>query len=225
MSNTSRYALYAIVDNFCPELRGKDKNVLEINLINARMRMTVNPTRFIEREEKTQKSLPIKFLFFLGYSILVCVLIEFAVRIKFRAWPFERRVELPSWCTEKDRNLRWRFSPKDGRNSLGLRSAEIGPKEKFRILFLGDSVLWGIGYHTKVIEDNLNVEVINAGVPGYTTYQELEFLKAYGLDMNPDLVIIGFALNDVYYPYLSERTSDKLHISAVSIQNNVSWSV
>src|SRR5215831_13184093 len=29
-------------------------------------------------------------------------------------------------------------------------------------------------------------EVINAGIPGYTTYQELEFLKIYGLYMEPD---------------------------------------
>jgi hypothetical protein len=32
-----------------------------------------------------------------------------------------------------------------------------------------------------------SIEVINAGIPGYTTYQELEFLKVYGLDMKPDL--------------------------------------
>jgi hypothetical protein len=39
--------------------------------------------------------------------------------------------------------------------------------------------------------------VINAGMPGYTTYQELEFLKLYGLEMEPDLVVLGFVFNDV----------------------------
>ena len=39
-------------------------------------------------------------------------------------------------------------------------------------------------------------------MPGYSTYQELEFLKIYGLDMRPDLVILGFVFNDLYYPYL-----------------------
>ncbi len=45
-------------------------------------------------------------------------------------------------------------------------------------------------------------EIVNAGIPGYTTYQELEFLKIYGLEMNPDMVILGFVFNDVYYKYL-----------------------
>jgi len=55
-------------------------------------------------------------------------------------------------------------------------------------------------------EDNLNrkfarnglINVINAGIPGYTTYQELEFLKIHGLAMKPDIVVLGFVFNDVY---------------------------
>jgi hypothetical protein len=47
-------------------------------------------------------------------------------------------------------------------------------------------------------------------VPGYTTYQELEFLKIYGLDMKPDLVILGFVFNDLFYPYLHRPTKHGL---------------
>jgi len=85
-----------------------------------------------------------------------------------------------------------------------LLNREVGPKEpgSYRILFLGDSLI-AMGdtssgeLFTQVLERGLDarsadppnsVEVINAGVPGYTTYQELEFLKIHGLDMRPDMV-------------------------------------
>jgi lysophospholipase L1-like esterase len=148
---------------------------------------------------------------------------EIAIRWKFSAWPFEQPDVVLPWLTEKDKTLRWRFSANDGRNSLGLRNEEVGPKApgSVRILFLGDSLVW-MGetssgpLYTEVIEDRLNdavegdcsIDVINAGVLAYTTYQELQFLKIYGLDMEPDVVILGFVLNDVYYKYLQRPLGD-----------------
>ena len=41
-------------------------------------------------------------------------------------------------------------------------------------------------------------EWINTGVPGYTNYQELVYLKKYGLPLQPDLVGVVFCLNDVH---------------------------
>ncbi|MDQ3802700.1 MAG: SGNH/GDSL hydrolase family protein [Acidobacteriota bacterium] len=150
---------------------------------------------------------------------------EAFVRFGAKAWPFEQDLKRFPYLTEKDRNLRWRFSPEEGRNSLGLRNAEVTPKQSSqrRILFLGDSLVWsghtslGGMLYTRVIEKNLNdalgakgrpIQVINAGVPGYTTYQELEFLKVYGLDMQPDVVVLVFALNDVFYKYLHKPAED-----------------
>lgn len=151
-------------------------------------------------------------IFLLGF--LVC---EFALRYYFRAAPFEEPIVIPSHLTDRDQQLRWRYFATDGRNSLGLPNREIGPKKPgvFRILFLGDSLTaWGEtssgALWTEVIEDRLNArwgnsqrsfEVINAGVPGYTTYQELEFLKIYGMDMQPDLVVLDFVFNDLYNKY------------------------
>ncbi len=66
---------------------------------------------------------------------------------------------------------------------------------------LGKLALFGIGK---------KIEVINAGIPGYTTYQEMEFLKAYGLDMEPDMVILGFVFNDLFYKYLHKPTEKEL---------------
>ena len=133
---------------------------------------------------------------------------------------------VPPYLTPKDATLGWRFSGKDGRNSLGLRNREVGAKnpQDFRILFLEDSLIWSGDtskgkLYTEVIESSLSqalrrpatrVEVINAGISGYTTYQELEFLKLYGLDMQPDLVVLGFVFNDLYYPYLHKPTAGRM---------------
>ena len=163
----------------------------------------------------------------IGFSICFMLLLgELLIRYFIPAWPFEPAPYVPDYLTARDTPLRWRFSPSDGRNSLGLRNREVGPKkaESFRILFLGDSLIWygGTGsgeLYTELLERRLNArspngpssfEVINAGIPGYTTYQEFEFLKIYGLDMEPDLVILGFVFNDVYYKYYHRLTSENL---------------
>ena len=92
-------------------------------------------------------------------------------------------------------------------NSNGLRDAEYGAKKQndFRILELGDSFTWG-AYGTelnqtfaKILEkklneksNGLNYQVINAGVPGYGTDQELLYLKNDGYKFNPDIVMVNF---------------------------------
>jgi hypothetical protein len=42
----------------------------------------------------------------------------------------------------------------------------------------------------------LRYEVLNFGVEGYNTFQELEMLKNRGLKYNPDLIILNYVLND-----------------------------
>jgi len=151
---------------------------------------------------------------------------ELFFRHRFRAWPFEQPLKHLDHLTEKDTALRWRFSPEDGRNELGLKNRPITPKDPhtFRILLLGDSLIWtgetsGGALYSQVVESNLNAlarararrcEVINAGVPGYTTWQELEFLRQYGLSMQPDLVVLGFVYNDVFCPYLHRPVEGNL---------------
>ncbi len=155
-----------------------------------------------------------KFALLTVSLLLMSVFAEVVLRRRVRAWPFAPDPVVLPHLTEKDQTLKWRYSSNDGRNQLGLRNREIGPKAPgvFRILFLGDSLVFygetrsGTLY-TQALEENLNrvsqrpVEVVNAGVPGYTTYQELEFLKIYGLEMEPDLVILGFVFNDLHYRY------------------------
>ncbi len=96
-------------------------------------------------------------------------------------------------------------------NSKGLRGRELDYKKPHgihRILALGDSYTFGWmlplrDSYPSILEKILNqkssldYEVINAGVYGYNTEQEYEFLKREGIKYNPDLVIVGFTINDL----------------------------
>ena len=97
-------------------------------------------------------------------------------------------------------------------NSAGLRDDEI-PREKpdgeIRILALGDSFTFALGVRhediwAQQLERILNerqapqrFQVINAGVAGYNTRQELIYLLHEGYSWDPDLIIVGFYWNDL----------------------------
>lgn len=114
------------------------------------------------------------------------------------------------WATY-DSDIGYRLNPGFGdTNAHGLRDHAVTPKAgRFRLLMLGDSV----GYYGDDVDDTYvghvrrliqkahppgSVDVLNAGIRGYTNYQELLFLKKYGLALDPDLVGVGFVLNDLH---------------------------
>lgn len=80
-------------------------------------------------------------------------------------------------------------------NSVGLREKEIEDTDKFKILFLGDSMTFGEGVpygsrFSDLIEKEIkNVYTINAGVPGYGIHQMYLWLRCYGMNLKPNLVI------------------------------------
>lgn len=97
-------------------------------------------------------------------------------------------------------------------NERGLRGPLIPyPRDesKPRILYLGDSVTFGYmlpEYHESypfVIERLLEgefhrgFETVNAGVGGYSPWQHLIFLEQEGVKYEPDIIVLGFVLNDV----------------------------
>jgi len=96
-------------------------------------------------------------------------------------------------------------------NALGFRSTRADVLEKdpntFRILLLGDSVTFGHGAvhdYPSLLESELKKwrgdvdwQVWNLGVPGYNTSQELTYLREVGPLSAPDLVIVGFYINDI----------------------------
>ncbi len=88
------------------------------------------------------------------------------------------------------------------------------PPGQLRILLLGDSVTMGYGVtydetFAKHLEDLLertdskhaSHEAIDAGVHGYSTFQERIVLERT-LRFRPDLVVVGFCLNDVTEPFV-----------------------
>jgi len=101
-------------------------------------------------------------------------------------------------------------------SSQGLRDDEVTvpkPKGTFRILVLGDSVTYGVDVlKSQAFPDRLegflrdqfseSVEVINAGVSGYTAYNELQYYLTQGRKFEPDLVIVASCMNDVVNPRL-----------------------
>jgi len=91
-------------------------------------------------------------------------------------------------------------------NSLGYRDREIGPKRGPRILFLGDSITFGLWLNDeltfvrlveKLARENGKVwETVNAAVQGLGMDAELAVLNETGLSIEPDVVVLGYYLND-----------------------------
>ncbi len=92
-------------------------------------------------------------------------------------------------------------------NQRGLRDHDYTLERKAgrrRLLVLGDSFTWGFGVEqpeifTEVVESLFDdVDVINAGVSGYSPDQELTWLSEEGYRYQPDLVLLVLSGNDVW---------------------------
>lgn len=96
-------------------------------------------------------------------------------------------------------------------NSRGFRAAReyayAKPPGTVRVLCVGDSHTQGFECrqdqtYAAVIEDCLNrqgvpAEVLNAGVSGFSTAEELVFVENEGVRYAPDVVVVGFYANDL----------------------------
>jgi hypothetical protein len=113
-------------------------------------------------------------------------------------------------------------------NSAGFRSPEhdvAKPANKFRIVGIGDSVLFGLGIgddenFLAVTNERLNgtdpqqpFEAINTAVPGYNTVMEVETLEAKGLAYSPDLVVVAWCGNDLDLPNFIGNPDDYLSLT------------
>ncbi|MBI5245131.1 MAG: SGNH/GDSL hydrolase family protein [Elusimicrobia bacterium] len=98
-------------------------------------------------------------------------------------------------------------------NRWGFRGPEY-PMEKppgvFRILTLGDSVMYGDSAHENDVTQSLGrllegsrpkgfsarVHTVNTSVPSYSTCQELALLEGWADGFSPDIVLVGYVMND-----------------------------
>jgi len=154
-------------------------------------------------------------LLLLGFSLGLTILFgEIFLRI---AQP----QDLGIWRTTRDGQITLRpgldtrlpsFGHRIRTNALGFRDEPI-PKEKaagvFRIVVLGDSFMEALQvshedslpHRLGELLDDLSgrrVEVVNAGVSGWGTADQLVWLRRLGLALEPDLVLVAMTLhNDV----------------------------
>ena len=107
-------------------------------------------------------------------------------------------------------------------NSEGFRDVEIRkqkPSSVLRIICLGDSWTfgWNVGStqsYPQQLQDLLrrefpeaNFEVFNIGVAGYSSIQGLRLLKTRVLDLNPDVVVVGFAMNEPHMAGVDDKNA------------------
>jgi len=117
-------------------------------------------------------------------------------------------------------------------NSLGLRDVELGTSGKPRILFVGDSFVWGNDVEaderfTDLLRQRISShDVVNAGVSGYGTDQEYLWLQRLWDRIQPQVVVLMFTvINDrwdnisnvrydgYYKPYFATAPDDSLRLS------------
>ncbi|MFH1619013.1 MAG: GDSL-type esterase/lipase family protein, partial [bacterium] len=146
---------------------------------------------------------------------------------------------------EPDHNLFWKMRPRLNvsfhgvrilTNKLGFREKEIPLVKKsgtLRILCLGASPTFGWGVsetdrYSNVLHKMLresaftgeNLEVINAGVIGYSSYQGAVLLKKIMPVLKPDIVTVPFVVNDVdkYRFFLNDGKSDGETVSPSGVR-------
>ncbi len=99
-------------------------------------------------------------------------------------------------------------------NAFGMRDKEWSEndiKNLYKIAVIGDSHAYSIRVGTiaetfpSVMEERLNhhlgkrlVKVLNFGVPGYNTAQELEVLRSKAVKFEPNLVVLQYCINDTH---------------------------
>ena len=95
-------------------------------------------------------------------------------------------------------------------NSHGFRDREYDLASKpnvRRIVVLGDSVAFGTNLdaddtfperlEAMYADSGRPVEVLNLAAPGYDTLDEVVFLEKTGMAFSPDVVVVGYCINDL----------------------------
>lgn len=177
--------------------------------------MRFHNRKFIATEMKTRLTscrLLILFISAIISVVIILVIGEIWARFKF-----------PAPCSLRDPILHHSYKPNCSfetktdefdiiyrYSSLGLRDKERAipkPKDIKRILMLGDSFTEGAGVDgnktfSAVLEKSLQnngqpIEVINAGISGYSPFLEYLYLKNYGLTLQPDLIVVNVNVTDL----------------------------
>ncbi|MDY6987425.1 MAG: SGNH/GDSL hydrolase family protein [Thermodesulfobacteriota bacterium] len=159
----------------------------------------------------------------IGAFALVFLIIEGMARIAYTVLLDLNTNKTPEWYLYSP-DLGWERKPgfsgiaygaKREFDSEGLFSVDTADKferRKTKIICIGDSNTFGNEVSTEntfveQVERLLpEVSAINLGVPGYTSYQGYKLLLEHGLDLEPDILVVSFNLNDRRYVLHSDET-------------------
>jgi lysophospholipase L1-like esterase len=106
-------------------------------------------------------------------------------------------------------------------NSHGIRDREYDvrkPAGTYRIAAIGDSITFGnrlaqeLTYSERLegLFVDRAVEVLNLGVGGYDTLQEVARLEQVGLQFDPDHVVVGYCVNDAGVASVNRKYVERL---------------
>ncbi|MBN1355405.1 SGNH/GDSL hydrolase family protein [bacterium] len=164
-------------------------------------------------------SLPRKFLFGLIAVILFLMAADWAAA-PFIEEQFMLQLGGMSAGRTEDRYLFWRLQGKFSDETLGIYTNSLGFRDRefshdvapgvMRIACLGDSVTFGWKIpqeftYPDILEDYLNgcrgkddprVEVLNMGIPGYSSMQGRVLVERELGKYSPDIIVFSFGIND-----------------------------
>ncbi len=157
----------------------------------------------------------VSILVFLVFTEIVLRLAGVDTYFQNRFFVLNRAIDYPE-IFERDHDLFWKLRPNRtvsshffiGRtyriNSYGLNNPPIAPRtDRTRIITMGNSCTfgWGVAFeksYPRVLQKDLGsaYDVVNAGIPGYTSFQGKRFYRDVLSGLHPNIVTVLFAFND-----------------------------
>ena len=182
--------------------------------------------RFLSLAIKILLTIIISFFFF---ELLLLIFNDYVFRNSFFVYDPDMGYKVRPYAPWGDSDIA---------NEFGFNDRDY-PHERtpgtYRILIIGDSYNWAGGMdgnYTAILERKFasefgeqRVEVINAGYAGTHTGEQLEMLKKYGLQYNPDLVVLGFFAGNDYFDADPTRRRIAVGTALVDINRQTDWEI
>ncbi len=156
-----------------------------------------------------------RILYAIGVTLLALLVVEGILRIASPAGglsqgtPEQTQANSTAIMMHGNPFLLWELAPGNRKeaggpvyiNSDGFRDQDRTKRSRRRALALGDSSIYGFGVSDKhvftaLLEETVRADIINGGVPGYSTTQALNLLWGRGLALEPDLLIVATLWSD-----------------------------
>jgi hypothetical protein len=120
-------------------------------------------------------------------------------------------------------------------NKLGFREPDFNEyavkSANKRVMILGDSFTFASGVRepfTDIIKSlfkkdiHKSVAVLNFGLPGFSTHNQIGVVKKYGYDIKPEIIVLAFYLGNDFRENLVPINDTKI-INGYLVNNTVAW--